>query len=71
MIVGGDIVDKKAYDDTDRVSYAGMPNGALLQRPKQEMRIKFVYPGGFVDYAYLPYKNFTFSKSGTSSYKIH
>ncbi len=64
------IIDLKRFDTTDMQSYSGTINGSKLQTLNQQMRIKFTYPGGVVDYAILPSVNFTFSKSDDGSYQI-
>lgn len=69
-ISGGTIVDKKMYNDENGAGYATRPNGDTLQTLDQDIRIKFTYPDGSVDYANLPSRSFIYKKSGASSYEV-
>jgi hypothetical protein len=68
---GGRIVDLKNYNDENGAGYANRLVGEKLETLTQEVRIKFTYADGTVDYASLGKVNFTYKKAaGDSMYEI-
>ncbi|AMV35795.1 hypothetical protein VT85_00025 [Planctomyces sp. SH-PL62] len=54
----------------DPTYYATRPLENIVVSLDQEIRIKFTYPGGFIDYAEFLPMSFRFKKDGPGTYII-